>query len=134
MKQIFILMVGVFSICSTSLYAQQTTVVTNRLPEENITSAATSSNDVFANKPMQYLDDQTYNVRIYPNPSTDFVFIKSDDLVGKSYIIADMAGKQMGVSQVMNQNVVTLNVTEFPSGMYYARFEDGTVLRFIVRR
>lgn len=134
MEKIFIIMVGVFSISFTNLLAQQGTVTTNRLPEDNITSSASSSNDVFATKPMQYLDDQSFNTRIFPNPSTDFVFIQSEDLVGKSYIIADMAGKQMAVAQVMNQNIVTLNVTEYPSGMYYARFEDGTVLRFIVRR
>jgi hypothetical protein len=125
MRKIFIVMVGVmFSMCTTNLFAQQA--------DESLT--ADNSVNIAETPPMSYLGDESYNVRIYPNPAIDFVNIQSSDLMEKSYIIADMAGKQIAVGQVMNGNVMTHDLSAYPSGMYYARFEDGTVLRFIVKR
>jgi|GEM_PF-4272049 len=125
MRKIFIIMVGVmFGIYTTNLFAQQA--------DESL--SADNSLNVTETPPMEYLGDQTFNVRIFPNPAIDIVNIQSGDLMEKSYIIADMAGKQIAVGQVMNGNVMTHDLSAYPSGMYYARFEDGTVLRFIVKR
>ena len=125
MRKIFIIIVGVmFSMCTTNLFAQQA----------DGSLSASNSVDVSKAPPMEYLEDETFNARIFPNPAKDFVNIQSEDLMEKSYIIADMAGKQIAVGQVMNGNVMTHDLSAYPSGMYYARFEDGTVLRFIVKK
>jgi Secretion system C-terminal sorting domain len=127
MKKFFIAVVGVLfsvGIGSTNLSAQS----------DDLSASNTSNVDVSQNPPIDYLGDQTYNTRIYPNPATEFVYVKSEDLVGKSYHITDLTGKQIAVSQTMNDNVITLPVSEYPSGLYFMRFEDGTILKFIVRR
>lgn len=100
-------------------------------------SQATASNESFSNgtgNGIEYMDGNTYNVRVYPNPSTEFVNVNSYDLVGKSFFIMDLTGKAVAAKQTMEDNLITLNVSNYPSGVYFMRFEDGTLIKFIVKK
>lgn len=120
-KVINALGVAFFMLISAYTYAQQ--VATN----ESL-SATQDENSI------AYLDDATYNVRVFPNPSSQFVNVRSEDLVGKSFIVMDLTGKAVAAAQTMTDNLITIDVSNYPSGLYFIKYEDGTLVRFIVKQ
>lgn len=96
--------------------------------------ASIESNSNYNQDGIEYLEKPAYNYRVYPNPTSDILYVNSPDLVGKSFLVIDLTGKAVATQQVMNDNVLTIPVSSYPSGLYFLRFEDGTLIRFIVKR
>ncbi|HNU34819.1 MAG TPA: T9SS type A sorting domain-containing protein [Bacteroidia bacterium] len=74
---------------------------------------------------------------VSPNPAEDYVKIKAEKLVGKScrITITDVTGKKLKEEHVIfATGIVTLDVGELKSGIYFLRMEDGKgsyVRRFV---
>jgi len=56
-------------------------------------------------------------VKVYPNPATDYLFIKSD--LNYQSILYNVAGQR-----VMQSNAKTLNVVDLPSGVYLLQLKS----------
>ncbi|MFK7776270.1 MAG: T9SS type A sorting domain-containing protein [Saprospiraceae bacterium] len=66
--------------------------------------------------------------KIFPNPTSDYFTITDNPYV-KSLEIFNIVGKQMSVASFQNGN--TINVSNFPNGIYLVRMldDDGDVLK-----
>ena len=66
--------------------------------------------------------------KIYPNPTVDYFTITDNPYV-ESIEIFNIVGKQMAVAPFQNGN--TINVSNFPNGLYLVRMldDDGDVLK-----
>jgi hypothetical protein len=74
------------------------------------------------------------NVYAYPNPATDHLTIVSDNTAIETITVFDLMGNQLAVLHP-NSNSITINVSEFASGVYIAKYatHSGTgSFRFIV--
>ena len=76
----------------------------------------------------------TYNlvrnndVNVFPNPSTDFITISSDFGVNE-FVIRNMIGQSV-LTGVSSKNV-QINISHFPSGIYFITFNGNKVVRMI---
>lgn len=72
---------------------------------------------------MNMNDSNTKSLRIYPNPSIDFIRISSDQLTkGEEYIITDLTGKlQLGGVLAGDQSI---SIAGLPCGLYLLSFPE----------
>jgi hypothetical protein len=69
--------------------------------------------------------DQTLSVSIYPNPSADLIFIKSDPaLMGEEYAILDLHGKVL-LSGRLNNEINTIDLGGFSPGIFLVKIGDN---------
>ena len=85
------------------------------------TVTASSVNATLSVKPIKINDF----VKVYPNPATDYLFIKSN--LNYQSTLYNVAGQR-----VMQSNAKTLNVVDLPSGVYLLQLksENNTISSF----
>ncbi|KAA9038608.1 T9SS type A sorting domain-containing protein [Ginsengibacter hankyongi] len=69
------------------------------------------------------------NVSIYPNPFSNQITIKAKteaEINGKTVKLYDVTGK-LFLTQTINAQTTSINVTSLPSGMYFLKVEGGNV-------
>ncbi len=64
------------------------------------------------------------DIRISPNPATDFISIESSELFSPKIVIYHILGKVLLSQNADNQNVTTLNIAFLPKGIYYIGIEN----------
>jgi Secretion system C-terminal sorting domain len=72
--------------------------------------------------------DELSGLKIYPNPSSNFVVISGLKEI-KRYIIFDILGKE-----VLDGNIESnkrINIQNLNSGLYFLRLENGAIAKFI---
>jgi hypothetical protein len=69
------------------------------------------------------------HVQLYPNPSVDFIEIKSDENIGK-FVIVDLLGKII-LQGNQNGNSVTIDVSNLESGLYFYQNSAQQTMKFI---
>ena len=61
---------------------------------------------------------KTYEMNIYPNPSNGQVFVTVPNGVNNISVVSPM-GSQLPVKPVWTSNVCQIDLSAYPSGMYY---------------
>jgi hypothetical protein len=71
------------------------------------------------------VDDFTNNaeVTVYPNPTSEFLFIKNSVLINKA-VLYDLAGKIYYKSNRINNTTYEFSIQNLPSGLYLLQVED----------
>jgi len=71
-------------------------------------------------------DNVNTNLKIYPNPANDFIYISGDNLNRNChYEILDLSGKQIQKGQLSENRITTSNLL---SGIYFVKiYDDNTV-------
>jgi hypothetical protein len=80
------------------------------------------------------LDENNYNLTVYPNPSHDIVTIQSDLNISE-VAISTMNGKDIFVKK-LNSNSALLNISNLPSGMYLINIytEKGKIVKTMIKQ
>lgn len=66
-------------------------------------------------------------IEIYPNPSNDFVFIKSNkNISGQKYFITDCFGRQVLSGQFSNENS-RIDLSSFAAGIYFLEINQQII-------
>ncbi len=81
---------------------------TLQFEEENILGQTTSTLD---------------SISVYPNPTEDILNIHSNGILMNTIRIFDVRGRSMAQQIVNNQNTVMLDISSYPSGVYFVRIE-----------
>lgn len=73
-------------------------------------------------------------LEVYPNPATDFVYIKMDEKVGtpRSIQLTDAIGRVIQLSDIENleygNDLLRIDLKNYPTGMYYYKVEtEGSI-------
>lgn len=76
------------------------------------------------------LDNLLASLKIYPNPSTDIIYIESDELI-HDYIIYDLTGKKIKNDRIINNQI---QIDEIESGMYFINLsnDNNSIIQKIV--
>jgi len=65
-------------------------------------------------------------IRIFPNPTTDYLYIEHDDANGYGYELYDIAGRLLlERNETEAYHTYILNTSSFSSGFYYLHIIDG---------
>jgi len=64
-----------------------------------------------------YNSMETSDFLIYPNPSTDFIFIKTENFLGSAYFISDINGKIISRGK-LKKEITKINVSPLSPGTY----------------
>jgi len=62
-------------------------------------------------------------LKIYPNPSEDYVVINLDNRVDWSYTVIDQFGRVMIIEKIIRANQHSFDISNFPSGIYFIRVD-----------
>jgi PKD repeat protein len=76
------------------------------------------------------------NVKIYPNPTNDFIHIQSSEIIDNMRII-DLNGKEILCQKFLNVNNIQLNVSAWESGIYFMEYSSKQTMkrnRFVVSK
>jgi hypothetical protein len=92
--------------------------------------------DVWGDHQVTIVNKLLHNLKIFPNPTSDYIYIESDVVLGKVQLY-NLAG-HMVFSQKINKNDYRLNVSDFQTGLYLVRFSlfGGEILttRILIAR
>lgn len=69
---------------------------------------------------------------IFPNPASTSLTINSKNVVIETIQILDISGKQLMEKNAINQNVVTLNVSNMAQGIYFMRLNNQITKKIII--
>ncbi|RLD49947.1 MAG: hypothetical protein DRI94_10000, partial [Bacteroidetes bacterium] len=71
-----------------------------------------------------YISDK---IEIYPNPTSDFIFVKQDLNSGNNSLISitDITGKIIYKTKI-NSNIFRINVSDYTAGTYFVKIQTGT--------
>ena len=70
-------------------------------------------------------------IAVYPNPTTDILYLKMNNKIGQTFKITDMVGRTVMAEKTIAQNVESIDVTIFGVGVYFIVFEDETAIKWI---
>ena len=73
-------------------------------------------------------DREPLQVRVYPNPTTDLLFVKLDGGVGiANAVLCDLQGRVVGANNYspLQTGIATVNVKNLPAGVYVLRMTDA---------
>ena len=73
------------------------------------------------------------NVKIYPNPTSNYVKIESNNLIGASIRLSDISGKTIFTIK-SDQNTEIFNIGSLKAGIYFVHIQtesSGTVIKLI---
>ena len=87
---------------------------------------------VFQNRPLKTKDFQSDLVALYPNPSSDKVFLDATQLTISKIQVVNTTGQTV---KTIKNNFGVVEVSDLPSGIYMLKIdtENGTVTKKIVR-
>ena len=73
------------------------------------------------------------NIKLYPNPATDFINIECDKTI-KNIVIYNVTGQIIKILQVSNSKNIRINATNLKSGFYYIKIstEKESILKNII--
>lgn len=71
------------------------------------------------------IDDDNRSIRVYPNPTKDFLFIESSTPVQVS--LMDCLGRTL--QHIMNVNQQQVSLENEPPGIYFLRLQSGSILK-----
>ena len=66
--------------------------------------------------------DKTNSINIYPNPTNNLLFIRSDQAI-KSVSLYDISGKQI-LNKQLNSSIGQLDITRLKNGVYILHLLD----------
>lgn len=71
------------------------------------------------------------NIKMYPNPTNDFITILSGKAILKSITVSSMDGKIVYINNAINKNSCQLNVVNYQNGIYIVAIEtvDGKITK-----
>lgn len=72
---------------------------------------------------------ESSQVKAYPNPVRDIVYIESDQSLGKIEILT-IEGRKIYVDRVLDKNF-SIDMSGYPGGVYYLRRENQELIRLI---
>ena len=81
------------------------------------------------------IEQENYNINIYPNPSKDDIIISGDLSAFSEFIIVDNLGKIVLAEQI-NKNAISqkINIKSLAKGIYFVEIDDGKIIRKIVKQ
>ncbi|MCD6555650.1 MAG: T9SS type A sorting domain-containing protein, partial [Bacteroidales bacterium] len=79
---------------------------------------------VSGNSTVGYISDK---IEIYPNPTSNFIFVKQDLNSGNNSLISitDITGKIIYKTKI-NSNIFRINVSDYTAGTYFVKIQTGT--------
>lgn len=78
--------------------------------------------------------DISIELKLYPNPTTDFITIEVQDIEeGGYYEFRNIIGKQL-LSGTLEKAVTTLNIEEYNKGIYLVSIFDATGNRLVTKK
>jgi hypothetical protein len=79
---------------------------------------------------LQLTSTAVSSIKLYPNPSADQLILSVDrKKVGKQAIITTATGKQLQIINISSE-VMSVNISGFPAGMYILKIAGETPLQF----
>lgn len=80
--------------------------------------------------------DVPTQLSLYPNPTSDMVYVESPLLPNATVMILDILGREMFKSQVLDNNRCVMNVRHLPTGMYIVRVigETETTVKTFIKK
>jgi hypothetical protein len=72
-------------------------------------------------------------ISLYPNPTNNWIFIKSDNSEDFIYTIYNALGQEIS-SSILSNGKKTINVKNWNSGLYFIHFENGSTLKLLVNQ
>lgn len=85
------------------------------------------SNEVTATcQPVGINDMDTDNIIVYPNPTTDKIFIRSKDESINSILLFDVTGRLLHESDNINQTEANIDLADFADGVYFLNINGKT--------
>ena len=81
------------------------------------------------------IEQENYNINIYPNPSRDDIIVSGDLSVFSEFSIVDNLGKVVLTEQI-NKNAVSqkINIKSLAKGIYFIEIDDGKIIRKIIKQ
>lgn len=73
------------------------------------------------------------NIAVYPNPSSDIMFVKTTGMKGETYSIFDIMGREISSSQTIQEEVQLISVSSYKPGLYFIKFKSGKTVNFMVK-
>ncbi|MFK8045787.1 MAG: T9SS type A sorting domain-containing protein [Crocinitomicaceae bacterium] len=80
--------------------------------------------EVFDSELLAVDNTPAFDCKVFPNPTSDFLSISSQELNEAHIEIVDMTGRLIA-SKLVNSNQVKIDVSEFTSGIYFVRITDS---------
>ncbi len=69
------------------------------------------------------------SIKVYPNPTTDYVTLEADDLEGSNVSVVDMSGRTYKAPIIARNNkTITIDLLGLTSGIYFVLIEKGDVV------
>ena len=65
-----------------------------------------------------------HDIRVYPNPTSDFLYIEGGFDIGSQLFIYDMTGRIVETAELTSNNAA-LNISHLPEGYYIVKVGDG---------
>lgn len=87
---------------------------------------ATSATPAYKAMPTSVYDRNLQNItsfRLYPNPSSDKMYVSVGDKIAEEYTITDMAGRQVGGGSIGSSSG-QIDIHSLPSGIYLLHIEN----------
>jgi hypothetical protein len=80
-----------------------------------------------------HLPVQNQNLSVYPNPVGDILNINLAEMseAEGTLSILNFEGKTMVTQQVSNENVLSLNISRLPTGIYLCRYSNASEIRTV---
>ena len=92
---------------------------TNTLTSQNLMLTQGFQQPMFVITGITTVGDQKLKVRVYPNPTSDYLYITSDE-EGLSFSILDLAGTEMAVGKLsLSENFISLN--QYSVGVFFVK-------------
>ncbi len=68
-------------------------------------------------------------IKVYPNPANDKITVSIKDYKGKrgSISVVDVMGRAVGTSTPLSDHSLTIDIKQWPSGVYFVQYDDGEV-------
>lgn len=75
-------------------------------------------------------DDNSNNLTLYPNPASDFIYLKGVDskMLSKYYEISDINGKELQSGKLESKNKISIE--SLPPGVYFIKI-DNHIVKFV---
>lgn len=83
------------------------------------------SQTVLTSRIVSFSQNSVKDVKIFPNPATDFVILEGEDLENEIIKIHDNSGRELPLEALKNFNSWQINIQNFPEGAYFLTIGAG---------